>query len=84
MTVVKKITFTKLDTNKMNAKRFLATAEVARLFEVSPNTVARWARQGKLPCLTTPSGRRKFPRAETEQLLERREAMPVSTSRNFQ
>lgn len=48
--------------------RFLSTGQVAKLFEVSPNTVARWARQGKLPCLTTPSGRRKFPRQTIERL----------------
>lgn len=48
--------------------RFLSTGEVAKLFEVSPNTVARWARQGKLPCLTTPSGRRKFPRRAIQRL----------------
>ena len=53
----------------MQDKRFLTTKEVARLFEVSPNTVARWAREGSVPALVTPSGRRKFPREEIERLI---------------
>jgi excisionase family DNA binding protein len=46
----------------MSSKRFLTTKEVAELFEVSANTISRWARDGKMPALTTPGGRRKFPR----------------------
>ena len=52
----------------MNQIRFLTTGQVAKLFEVSPSTVARWAREGKLPVITTPSGRRKFPRETIERL----------------
>ncbi len=54
----------------MEDVRFLSPGEVAKLFEVSPNTVARWARQGKLPCLTMPSGRRKFPRQAIQHLAD--------------
>ena len=53
----------------MEDKRFLTAKEVARLFEVSANTVARWAREGRVPALVTPSGRRKFPREEIERLV---------------
>ena len=52
----------------MNHKQFLTAKEVARLFELSPNTVARWAMEGKLPALVTPSGRRKFPREAVQRL----------------
>jgi excisionase family DNA binding protein len=38
----------------------LTPAEVAAVFRVSPATVARWVRQGKLPAVETPSGRNRF------------------------
>lgn len=50
-------------------KRFLSRAEVASLFEVSPNTVARWARAGKLPYVLTVGGRRRYDREEIEKLV---------------
>ena len=61
---------------KMREKRFLSTKEVARLFEVSPNTVTRWAREAKVPALVTPSGRHKFPRDEIRRLV--RDSEPTS------
>ncbi len=42
-------------------KTYFTRAEVARLFEVAPNTVGRWVRKGKLPCIRTPGGRRRNP-----------------------
>lgn len=42
-------------------KSFFTRAEVAALFEVSPNTVSRWVRGGKVPCVMTPGGRRRYP-----------------------
>lgn len=38
----------------------LSTGDVARLLGVNIDTVARWANAGKLPCLRTPGGFRKF------------------------
>lgn len=49
-------------------KRFLSRHEVAQLFEVSPHTVYRWTREGRLPYILTPGGRRRYPREEIEQL----------------
>ena len=60
----------------MHEKRFLSTKEVARLFEVTPNTVSRWAREEKMPALVMPSGRRKFPRDEIRRLV--RDSEPTS------
>jgi len=51
-------------------KRLLSRSEVARLFEVSPATVARWARQGKLPYCLTLGGRRRFLRKEILAILQ--------------
>jgi predicted site-specific integrase-resolvase len=42
-------------------KKFFTRAEVAQMFEVVPNTVSRWARDAKLPCVLTPGGRRRYP-----------------------
>lgn len=42
-------------------KNYFTRAEVAELFEVAPNTVSRWVRTGKLPCVRTPGGRRRYP-----------------------
>jgi excisionase family DNA binding protein len=43
---------------------YLHTAEVADLLHVSPKTVSRWAKEGKLPFLKTLGGHRRYPEAE--------------------
>ncbi len=40
---------------------YLRTAEVAQLLHVSPKTVSRWAKEGKLPFLKTLGGHRRYP-----------------------
>ena len=49
----------------------LTPAEVAALFRVSPKTVTRWARSGKLTALRTLGGHRRFRASEVKDLLER-------------
>jgi excisionase family DNA binding protein len=44
---------------------------VALLLGVSPNTVSRWAREGKLTCQLTLGGHRRFDRREIEALSRR-------------
>jgi excisionase family DNA binding protein len=48
----------------------LRTAQVAELLHVSPKTVSRWAQEGRLPCLRTLGGHRRYPDAEIRALLE--------------
>jgi excisionase family DNA binding protein len=48
----------------------LHTAEVADLLHVSPKTVSRWAKEGKLPFLKTLGGHRRYPEAEIRELAE--------------
>jgi excisionase family DNA binding protein len=43
------------------APEYLTLGQAARLLGVSAKTVDRWARQGHIPFVTTPSGRRGFP-----------------------
>jgi excisionase family DNA binding protein len=47
---------------------FLARSEVSKLLGVSPNTVTRWAREGRLPCQVTLGGHHRFDRELVEQL----------------
>jgi excisionase family DNA binding protein len=49
---------------------YLHTAEVADLLHVSPKTVSRWAKEGRLPFLKTLGGHRRYPEAEIRDLAE--------------
>lgn len=51
-------------------KRFLSRKDVSQIFEVSPHTVTRWAKAGKLPCVLSPTGRRRYLRIDVMRLLE--------------
>jgi excisionase family DNA binding protein len=53
-----------------NDPTYLRTAEVADLLYVSPKTVSRWAKEGKLPYLKTLGGHRRYPEAEILELAE--------------
>ncbi|HVL33808.1 MAG TPA: helix-turn-helix domain-containing protein [Actinomycetota bacterium] len=50
-------------------ERYLRTSEVALKLQVSPKTVARWAKEGRLPYLATLGGHRRFPASAIEQLV---------------
>jgi excisionase family DNA binding protein len=47
---------------------FLRSAEVAAILQVSPKTVARWARQGRLPYQRTLGGHRRYPEPVIREL----------------
>jgi excisionase family DNA binding protein len=47
---------------------YLSRSAVSRLLGVSPNTVTRWAREGRLPCQVTLGGHHRFDRQFIEQL----------------
>jgi len=46
----------------------LTRSEVARILGVSPNTVTRWAREGRLPSQVTLGGHHRFLRSVVERL----------------
>jgi len=52
----------------------LTPAEVANLFRVSPKTVTRWARSGKLIAMKTLGGHRRFRAGDVRTALETAEA----------
>jgi len=49
---------------------YLRTAEVADLLHVSPKTVSRWAKEGRLPFMKTLGGHRRYPEAKIRELVE--------------
>ena len=49
---------------------YLRTAEVAEILSVSPKTVSRWAKEGKLPFMKTLGGHRRYPETEIRELAE--------------
>jgi excisionase family DNA binding protein len=49
---------------------YLKTAEVADILHVSPKTVTRWAKDGRLPHSRTLGGHRRFPSSQIRKLAE--------------
>ena len=43
-------------------REYLLPGEAAALLHVSPKTVNRWANEGRLPCIVTLGGHRRFHR----------------------
>ena len=48
----------------------LTPAEVAAMFRVDPKTVTRWAKAGKLTCVKTLGGHRRYLAEEVRSILE--------------
>lgn len=56
--------------NLDNSEELLTPSEVAALFRVDPKTVTRWAKAGKLSCVKTLGGHRRYLASEVNALLE--------------
>jgi excisionase family DNA binding protein len=63
---------------KQTEPSYLRTAQVAELLHVSPQTVSRWAQEGRLPYLRTLGGHRRYPNAEIRALLATLSEPPVA------
>jgi excisionase family DNA binding protein len=57
---------------------YLSTGEVAGLLHVSPKTVSRWAKEGKLPFMKTLGGHRRYPETEIRDLAEQLRQEPIA------
>ena len=55
----------------LHEEDYITSGEVARILRVSPKTVARWAKEGKLPHLVTLGGHRRFPAGPIHALARR-------------
>jgi excisionase family DNA binding protein len=51
-----------------DAEPLLTPAEVATMFRVDPKTVTRWAKAGKLSCIRTDGGHRRYFESEVRVL----------------
>jgi excisionase family DNA binding protein len=56
------------DVNDLDA--LLTRAEVAALLSVAPSTVTRWADEGKLPCVRTLGGHRRYQKDEIVRIMQ--------------
>ena len=54
----------------MAENELLTPAEVAVMFRVSPKTVTRWARAGKISAIRTLGGHRRFRASEIRKFLD--------------
>jgi excisionase family DNA binding protein len=52
-----------------DVESLLTPQEVATMFRVDPKTVTRWAKAGKLTCLRTLGGHRRYRETEVRALL---------------
>ncbi len=57
--------------SQMEVEPLLTPAEVAALFRVVPVTVAKWARAGRLPCVYTLGGHRRYSKSVVDALIAR-------------
>jgi excisionase family DNA binding protein len=51
-----------------DAEPFLYPAQVADILHVSPKTIARWAKDGRLPFQRTLGGHRRYPEPAIREL----------------
>ena len=63
---------------RQRAERQARRERAAELLHVSPKTVSRWAKEGKLPFLKTLGGHRRYPAAEIRQLAEELQVWPTA------
>lgn len=54
----------------MSRERFMKTAEVASILQVSPKTISRWAKEGRLAYMSTLGGHRRFKESQIQQLTD--------------
>jgi excisionase family DNA binding protein len=57
-----------VDEQALAAEGYMTRSGVARLLGVSPNTVTRWAREGRIPSQLTLGGHHRFERTVIESL----------------
>jgi excisionase family DNA binding protein len=54
-----------------NNEDYLRPGEVAAVLHVSAKTVNRWANEGRLPCVMTLGGHRRFARPDIDAVVKR-------------
>ena len=64
--------------NASTEPSYLRTSEVADLLHVSPKTVSRWAKEGRLPFMKTLGGHRRYPAAKIRELVQEQREEPTA------
>ena len=62
------------------AEEFLRPAEAAKLLHVSPQTISRWAKEGRIGYVVTLGGHRRFRAAEVLRLAGAGAGVPPAPS----
>ena len=65
------------DTSSIRSGRWLSLGPASQLLGVDPDTLRRWADEGRVDAWTTPGGHRRFDRAVLERLAADRGERPV-------
>lgn len=60
-----------------DTREWLSLGPASRLVGVDPDTLRRWADEGRLPTFTTPGGHRRFERRDLERVMLSRRQAPV-------
>jgi len=60
----------------MDEYELLTPGQVAVMFRVSPKTVTRWARAGKISAIRTIGGHRRFRASDVRRFVEAYEVLP--------
>jgi excisionase family DNA binding protein len=55
----------------------LTPSEVAKLFKVDPKTVTRWSNNGKITCVKTAGGHRRYKLEEVQKLLNGSQSVAI-------
>jgi excisionase family DNA binding protein len=58
------------ETGSEDQRDYLTPTEAATILRVSPQTVSRWAKEGRIGCQVTLGGHRRFLRDEVTALAE--------------
>lgn len=61
-----------------SVERYLKPGEVARSLHVSPKTINRWANAGRIPCIVTLGGHRRFRQEDVDAAVEEMSARGAS------
>lgn len=72
-----------MSANLSNPEELLTPSGVAALFRVDPKTVTRWAKAGKLSCVKTLGGHRRYLASEVNALLEGSLPGPAPPARSW-
>lgn len=58
-----------------NDAPYMTAGEAARRLHVSPKTINRWANEGRIPCIVTLGGHRRFREADIDAALRQMNAL---------